>query len=73
VIDLTIVCAGYVLATRNLWIAIAKLVYCFNVEFSEVPSFALPSLSSLYVFPRQSRPTAVSSYLTVGCEKKYVG
>jgi len=49
-----VVCAGYVLATRNLWIGIAKLIYCFNVEYSEVPLCALcallaqaPTLASL--------------------------
>lgn len=41
-----VVCAGYVLATRNLWIGIAKLIYCFNVEYSEVhflPPFLPPA------------------------------
>jgi hypothetical protein len=31
-----VVCAGYVLAMRNLWIAMAKLMYCFDVECEDL-------------------------------------
>jgi cytochrome P450 len=30
------VCVGYVLAIRNLWIAMAKMAYCFDVAHPEV-------------------------------------
>jgi cytochrome P450 len=30
------VCVGYVLAIRNLWIAMAKMAYCFDVKHPDV-------------------------------------
>lgn len=33
-----VVCAGYLLAAKNLWIAMAKMMYCFDVEMSKVSS-----------------------------------
>jgi hypothetical protein len=39
-----VVCAGYVLAMKNLWIAMAKLMYCFDVELAEVYHPLLPTL-----------------------------
>jgi cytochrome P450 len=33
---LIVVCAGYVLAMKNLWISMAKLMYCFDVALAEV-------------------------------------
>jgi cytochrome P450 len=35
------VCAGYLLATKNLWIAIAKMAYCFDIETTELFSSCL--------------------------------
>jgi len=35
-IGLTKVCAGYQVAARNLFITIARLLYCFNFEYSGV-------------------------------------
>jgi len=34
--NLTIVCVGYVLAMRNLWIATARILYCFDVAYAGV-------------------------------------
>jgi cytochrome P450 len=39
------VCAGYFFATRNLWIAMAKLIYCFDVEHSSVFQFEIGALT----------------------------
>jgi cytochrome P450 len=35
------VCSGYPVAARNLFIAIARLLYCFDFEHAEVSSFLL--------------------------------
>ena len=35
-LQLKVVCAGYLLAAKNLWIAMAKMMYCLDVEISEV-------------------------------------
>jgi cytochrome P450 len=36
VLKLTIVCVGYVLAMRNLWIATSRILYCFDVKYGGV-------------------------------------
>ena len=71
-----VVCAGYVLATRNLWIGIAKLIYCFNVEYSAVHSLRalLPSPQfCLSAITMSISTRTVQNYNIVGGEEEDVG